>query len=141
MVFAVVAGLVLFFVLDPGNATGYIAVMIIALALANAGYNAGVNSFGSELFTTEVRLTGMTVSREVAGSLGGGLVPLVGASLMGLAVGAQFALIGLATALAFVGIVTVLVVRETRGSSLDDPEYALTSSAAVADAVEHHSHP
>jgi MFS family permease len=137
MVFAIIAGLVLFVLLGEGNAAGYIAVMVIALALANAGYNAGVNSYGSELFTTEVRLTGMTVSREVAGSLGGGLVPLIGASLMGLAVGAQFALIGLAAALAFIGIATVLASRETRGSSLDDPEHALTSSAAIAEKLDH----
>lgn len=135
MGFAIVASLLLFFVVGQGSATGYVAVMVIALALANAGYNAGVNSFGSELFTTEVRLTGMTVSREVAGSLGGGLVPLIGASLMGLAAGAQFALLGLATALALIGILTVLTVRETRGSSLDDPECAPT--VTVADQPSH----
>ncbi|MBS0340391.1 MAG: MFS transporter [Proteobacteria bacterium] len=134
MLFGIVAAAMLFFVLEKGSASGYIVVMFIALALANAGYNAGVNSFGSELFSTEARLTGMTVSREVAGSLGGGLVPLIGASLMGLAGGPQYALMGLSVALAFIGIVTALIVRETRGISLDEPDFSLNAHP-VADTV------
>lgn len=123
--FAFAAGLVLFLVLNKGDSAGFVFVMVIALAFANAGYNAGVNSFGSEIFNTEVRLTGMTVSREVAGSIGGGVVPLIGASLMAMGAGAPYALLALAGILAAVGIIVVLVVRETRGTSLDvEPEAA-----------------
>lgn len=135
LAFGIVAGLVLF-TLEKGSATGYIAVMVIALALANAGYNAGVNSLGSELFGTEVRLTAMTVSREVAGSIGGGIVPVIGATLMGLATGGEFALLGLAVVLALVGMVTVFTIRETRGNSLDEPTPAPVVNPAPAAAGE-----
>ena len=129
--FAVLAGILLFFVVPTGSGTGFIVVMVVALALANAGYNAGVNGFGAELFRTQERLTGMTVSREVAGSIGGGMVPVIGAALLGLAAGAPYALTGLVIALALIGGVTVLLVRETRGTSLDhaDPDGPTTAAA------------
>lgn len=131
--FAILAGILLFFVIPTGSGAGYIAVMVTALALANAGYNSGVNSFGTELFRTQERLTGMTASREIAGSIGGGVVPVLGASLLGMATGAPYALCGLLIALALVGGVTVLLVRETRGTSLDDPEPDRSTAATSTD--------
>jgi MHS family shikimate/dehydroshikimate transporter-like MFS transporter len=119
-VWAVIAAVILFLFIGPGNAIGFIVVMVIALALSNAGINGGVNGWGTEIFTTEGRITGMTLSREIAGSLGGGIIPVIGASLIAGAGGsAHFYLLGLAGGLALVGTLTVLLVRETRGRETD----------------------
>ncbi|MDR6867602.1 MFS family permease [Microbacterium resistens] len=119
-VWAVIAAAILFLLVGHGNAIGFLVVMFIALALSNAGVNAGVNGWGTEIFTTEGRITGMTLSREVAGSLGGGVIPLIGVSLIASAGGAApYYLLGLAGGLALIGIVVVALVRETRGRATD----------------------
>jgi MFS family permease len=118
--FAIAAATILLYFLKVGDAAGFAVMMFIALALANAGYNSAVNSWGAELFATEVRLTGMSVSREVAGSFGGGLVPLMGASIIA-ATGAdanQY-LLALLCVLVGIAIVTLMVSRETRGAASD----------------------
>lgn len=134
---ALATAVLLFLVIPNGSAGGYVTVMVLALAVANAAYNSGVNSFGTELFSTEHRLTGMTVSREVAGSIGGGIVPLIGASLMGLDA-APYALVALAAGLAMIGTVTVLAAKETRGASLQqDIEAPITDLLAAMDERPH----
>lgn len=40
---------------------------------------------GGELLRAQERLTGMTVSHEIARSIGGGVVPVIGSSLLGMA--------------------------------------------------------
>jgi MFS family permease len=118
--FAVVAATILLYFLKAGDVAGFAAVMFIALALANSGYNSAINSWGSELFTTEVRLTGMSFSREVAGSLGGGLVPVVGASIMA-ATGSDAGqyLLALLCVIVGIAILAVLLTKETRWAASD----------------------
>ncbi|MGY3405031.1 MHS family shikimate/dehydroshikimate transporter-like MFS transporter [Bradyrhizobium sp. GM5.1] len=117
---ALIAAAILLYFLKAGDVAGFTAVMFIALALANAGYNSAINSWGSELFTTEVRLTGMSFSREIAGSLGGGLVPVVGASIIA-AKGADAGqyLLALLGVIAGIAILTVLLTKETRWAASD----------------------
>ncbi|WP_167481136.1 MFS transporter [Acidovorax cavernicola] len=117
---ALAAAAILFFFLKTGDAAGFAVVVVIALAGANAGYNSAINSWGSELFTTEIRLTGMSFSREVAGSLGGGLVPVVGASIIAATgAGASRYLFALLSALIGIAVIAILMTRETRGAASD----------------------
>lgn len=110
--------LVLFPVLYIGTLASYAAVVIVTMLLS--GLIVGpVGAFMSELFHTRYRYTAVGLCYNVAGILGGGLVPVIAAPIVSeygnLAFGKVLA------AICFVSFSCCLAIRETRRVALDTP--------------------
>ncbi|MFF0815172.1 MFS transporter [Rhodococcus sp. NPDC003318] len=73
----------------------------------------------SELFPTRVRYTGVSVSYQIAATLGPGLFPVVAASLVA-ASGSGYAVAGLLMVAGLISIIALRFVPETRGSAFRD---------------------
>lgn len=93
-----------FWILGSGHAALFLIGLIIAQFIL--GLIFGVQaSFYSELFSAEVRYTGMSMGFQLATVLGGGLMPTISAVLVESANGAAW---GVSAYLAFLGIITLV---------------------------------
>lgn len=74
----------------------------------------------SELFPTRVRYTGVSVSYQIAATLGPGLFPVIAAALVATTGGSGYAVAGLLMAAGLVSLIALRFVPETKGSSFND---------------------
>lgn len=72
----------LFLVLDTGSALLVIAVVTLAIGLVNAAADGVQPGWFAALFDVRVRYSGITIGREAASIVGGGLAPLAATALL-----------------------------------------------------------
>lgn len=114
----VVWGFVFFALLDTKQ-TGPIILAAVGGLLIFAAYSSVIGAFFSELFPTEVRYSGTSVSYNIASLVAGSLSPLIALALYqafgtGLAIGLYLAVMGL------ISIISVLCAKETKNIKLTD---------------------
>ncbi|WP_327672741.1 MULTISPECIES: MFS transporter [unclassified Streptomyces] len=132
---AVVWAVVLFPILDLGSRTVFAIGVIVTMFLSGFG-RGPQGAFLSELFHTRYRYTAVGLSYALAGMIGGGVPPLVAASIIGSLGSFAFGLILAATCA--VGLVCILLVGETRQVDLDNttpdaPLPVLDNAGSVGD--------
>jgi metabolite-proton symporter len=111
-----------FFLLNTGQLWGIIAAAVGGL-LIFAAYSSVIGAFFSELFPTDVRYSGTSVSYNLASLIAGSLSPIIALALYsafgtGYAIGIYLAVMGL------ISMVSVMFAKETKGlrlSDLDEP--------------------
>jgi MFS family permease len=121
VIIAAITGLVWALILFPLINTGFIAVFGIGViaTLFIAGIALGpMSAFVSELFPTRYRYTAVGLSYNIAGVVGGAIVPLLGVSITAShgAIAFSFLLAGLA----LISLICVLVLKETKDNELDE---------------------
>lgn len=72
----------LFAAFDSGSGVLIVAVAALALGIANAAVDGVQPAWFSSLFPVRARYSGISVGREAAGIVGGGLSPLIAAALV-----------------------------------------------------------
>jgi metabolite-proton symporter len=107
-----------FFFLDQRTLLGVIIAAVVGL-LIFATYSSVIGAFFSELFPTDVRYSGTSVSYNLASVIAGGLSPVIALALYtqfgtGYAIGIYLASMGL------ISLVSALIAKETRHIKLSD---------------------
>lgn len=72
----------LFLVLDDGSVVAIVGVVAVMIGIVNAAADGVQPLWFAGLFPTRRRYSGISIGREVAGVIGGGLTPLVAAALV-----------------------------------------------------------
>ncbi|MCD5422457.1 MHS family MFS transporter [Rhodococcus pyridinivorans] len=85
----------------------------------------------SELFPTEMRYTGVSLSYQLAATIGPGLGPVIAASLVAATGGNNYTVAGLLAVAGIISIVSLRFVPETRGSSLDSMKNTAEPAAGL----------
>ncbi|MBK1786729.1 MFS transporter [Prauserella cavernicola] len=116
---------VFFAMLDTASSLAIIGAVTVGLVLHGAMYGPQA-AFFSELFGTKVRYSGASIGYQLASIVAGGLAPLIATALLD-ATGASILISCYIAASCVVTLVAVFLARETKGTSLRDPE----ESAAV----------
>lgn len=113
--------------------------LLVSIAVIG-GFALGANSMlgaqcahFTELFGNRYRYSGVALSREVGAMLSGGLAPILGIFLVGIAGGAFWVLAAYTMVLAILTLVGTLLSIETRGRSLTDLTDAIGSGAVLSD--------
>jgi len=106
-----------FFALLNTKATPAIILAVVGGLLAFAAYSAVIGAFFSELFPTEIRYSGVSISYNIASVAAGSLAPIISLALYtrfdsGFAIGAYLAL------MSAVSLVAALIASETRSVDL-----------------------
>ena len=115
--FALLLGFPFFWLLSTGS-TGLIwLAIILALALAHAGMYGPTAALYAEMFDPGVRYTGTSVGYQLGGVVAG-FVPLTAGALVSAAGGASWPIATIWAVAAAVGLLSALIVRETRGTDL-----------------------
>lgn len=109
--------------------------LLVTIAVVG-GFAIGANSMlgaqcahFTELFGNRYRYSGVALAREVGAMLSGGLAPILGILLVGLAGGAYWVLALYTLALACLTLIGTLLSTETRGRDLTDLNDAVGSGA------------
>lgn len=123
LIFGTVAnGLVaypLFLLIDSGVTAVFMVSVIVYLCFFMTPVTSVSAVMLSELFPTEVRYTGVSASYQLAQTVGSGLGPLIAASLLAAAGGADPTLIAVYIGvLAIISLTVLLRMKETAGTSL-----------------------
>jgi len=116
--FTIAAAFPLFSLLESGNPTIVILTVTVALSLGHGTMFGLQSTYFPELFGRRVRYTGASAGFQVAAAVGGGVVPVLAASLNGLMKGTMGVSL-LLLALATITLITTLFAPETRLRSLD----------------------
>ena len=115
--FTVAFAFPLFWLLDTRDPLIIGITITVALSMGHGTMFGVLSTYLPELFGTRVRYTGASLGFQVAAALGGGLAPLLAASLttsMGGTAGVSVLLIGLAG----ITLLATLMAHETRHTSL-----------------------
>ncbi|MGH3436007.1 MAG: MFS transporter [Sciscionella sp.] len=111
---------IFFTMLDTRSPLAVIVATTVALVLHGAMYGPQA-AFFAELFGTRVRYSGSSIGYQLASVVAGGLAPLIATALL--------AAFGSATPVAFyvafgaaLSVIAVVVARETRSTSLAEPD-------------------
>lgn len=108
----------LFFGLLSTNIAGLV-LLAHALAAPMAWAMTGAQaSYLSELFPSDIRLSGVALARELSGSLLAAPAPLIALGLAGILGGAPWLVAGMVALLAVATIITLITLPETRGLDL-----------------------
>ncbi|WPP01714.1 MFS transporter [Pseudomonas sp. HR96] len=112
--------------------------LLVSLAVVG-GFAIGANSMlgsqcahFSELFGNRYRYSGVALSREVGAMLSGGLAPILGIFLVGIAGGAFWVMAVYTMVLAGLTLIGTLLSVETRGRSLTDLADAVGSGSVLS---------
>jgi metabolite-proton symporter len=128
-VLAIPVALALFPILDLGTPVAFALGMCLPLAVVGFGYGPA-GALLPEIFATSYRYTGAGIAYNLAGVLGGGLTPVVGAALAGAfggtAIGLYLAAIGL------VSLLSMLALPESKDNSLSEMEPQVAPAPASA---------
>jgi MFS family permease len=121
------SALYVLFAFFPMLSTASPALVIVAMAIPGAILQplslAVTGSFYPELFgDARVRLSGVSLGRQMGTILGGGLMPMVASSLLALSHGSLTWVIEYFVAICVAAIVAVRTARETSGAGFDDAE-------------------
>lgn len=100
----------LFLILDTENAVLIVVVIIVAIAGVNASADAIQPGFFTTMFGAKVRYSGISIGREAGTIIGGGLAPLIAASLLSSTVH-WWAVAGWMSFAAIAGLVGVFLAR------------------------------
>jgi len=115
--FALALAFPFFTLLTTGtNALVWLAI-ILALAIAHAGMYGPTAALYAELFTPDVRYTGTSIGYQLGGVVAG-FVPLTAGALVSSANGASWPIATIWATAAAIGLVSALIVKETRGTDL-----------------------
>jgi metabolite-proton symporter len=129
-VLAIPVALALFPILDLGTPVAFALGMCLPLAVVGFGYGPA-GALLPEIFATSYRYTGAGIAYNLAGVLGGGLTPVVGAALAGsfggTAIGLYLAAIGL------VSLLSMLALPESKDNALSEmePQHVATAPASA----------
>jgi predicted MFS family arabinose efflux permease len=108
--------LVIFPILYTGTLMSY--SVVVAVTMFVSGLIVGpIGAFMSELFRTRYRYTAVGLCYNVAGIIGGGLIPVVSAPIVTLYGPAAFGKI--LAAISFISFCCCVALRETKGMALD----------------------
>ncbi|MNE40994.1 shikimate transporter [compost metagenome] len=112
--------------------------LLVCIAVVG-GFAFGANSMlgaqcahFTELFGNRYRYSGVALAREVGAMLSGGLAPILGIFLVGLAGGAYWVLALYTMVLACLTLLGTLLSTETRGRDLTDLNDAVGRGATLA---------
>lgn len=111
----------LFWLLDTRDPTIVVLTVVVALSLGHGTMFGLQSTFFPELFGTQIRYTGASLGFQVAAALGGGLAPILAASLTG-AIGGTAGVSVLLIVLALITLAATVMARETRLAPLDGRE-------------------
>ncbi|MCS5497644.1 MFS transporter [Cnuibacter physcomitrellae] len=119
MVFSALFAFPYFWLIEGGRAPLPITIAIVLSLGIGIGAMFGPQAaYFAELFTGRSRFTGLAFSRELAGALTAGTTPLIAVALVAAAGGSTWLVSVFIIAACILGIVSVLVVGETRGRRL-----------------------
>jgi MFS family permease len=118
-----------FLALNTGSHLLITVVMIIGFILACQGAVGVTMSYFPELFGARYRYAGVTLGREFASVFGGGVAPLICASLITAFSGSWIPVAVYMIAMAVTVLIAALVAPETRNRDLTDTRDALTARA------------
>lgn len=111
-----------FFWLLQTKAEGLVLLaLVIGIGLGNAAMFGPQGAYFSELFTSRVRFSGLSMGREIASAAVGGFIPLVAVALIGWAKH-YWPVAVLTIIVCAVGIVAVSLSPETRTRSIESTE-------------------
>jgi len=131
-IFTALWALPAWWMIDTGNPTLVSIAIIGGFALgANSMLGAQCAHF-TELFGNRYRYSGVALSREVGAMLSGGIAPILGIFLVGMAGGAYWVLAVYTIVLAVLTLIGTLLSIETRGRSLTDLTDAVGSGAVLS---------
>jgi MFS family permease len=120
-IFAGVYVLTVFFpMLSSGNTTLVYLAMILPIIITSPISLGVIASFYSEQFQdARLRYSGVGVGRGLGTTLGGGLMPVIGASLIALGGGSVIGPILWFNLIMLAGVIAIFVARETRNETLE----------------------
>ena len=102
-----------FWGIETRDPTTVVITFVIGMSLGH-GIMYGVQaSFLSEMFPSNLRYSGASIGYQIAAPIGGGLVPLAAAAMVGMNHGATWPVSVLMIVIAALTIVAVLIARET----------------------------
>ncbi len=116
--FQAVIALPAFYLVTLGNVTLVWIVMVVGIALGVQSMLGPQCPLLPELFGSQYRFTGVAMSRELSAVLAGGLVPLVGASLLAATDHSWLVLAIYSLVLALISFATTFFTPETVGRDL-----------------------
>ncbi len=108
-----------FWLLSLGSAWTVMLATVVALGLLWAPVTAVLGTLFSEIFSTEVRYTGVSLGYQLGAALAGGTAPLVATVLLDLSGGHWWPVAAYIAGAGLVSLVCILLVRETRDRALD----------------------
>jgi MFS family permease len=114
-----------FIALNTGAPVLITIAIIIGFLLAVSGSSGVQMSYYPELFGSRYRYAGVTLGREFAAVLGGGIAPLICAALIGAFAGSWIPVAIYMSAMALLSFVASLLAPETRDRDLTTPEDAV----------------
>lgn len=106
-----------FLMLDTRNFAIIAAAFLILFSVAGHCMLGSQASILTEQFPTEVRYSGVAISRELASALVGGTLPFVATALIGLT-GSTWSVSALVMVIAAIAVAGALLMRDRRGQSL-----------------------
>lgn len=106
-----------FWLIDTGNTALIMLAFVLANALCHAAMVGVMPSLFSELFSTEVRYTGIAFGHEIAAVFAGGLSPVIATALLA-SFGASWPIACYLVLLSSVSVIAALCTRESAGSRL-----------------------
>lgn len=107
-----------FWLVDTGTEIGVIIAMVLGISVGIAAMLGAQGSFFSELFSSKVRFSGLTLGREIAAALAGGLAPVTAVAISGAAGGASWPVALLAIGMSLITIFAVAKAPETHRKNL-----------------------
>ncbi|GAA3429487.1 MFS transporter [Streptosporangium sandarakinum] len=114
------AGTVAFLpIVNTGNTT-LIAVFMVAMGAVLAVTHAPQGTLTAGFFPVAIRYSGTSVAYQLASLLGGGITPLIAASLFA-ATGTSLSITGYLTAVTVISLVSALVIPRNDAERLDGP--------------------
>jgi MFS family permease len=119
----------LYFWLINLNAVAALAAAFVLMELVRSLATGPISAFFAELFDTNVRYTGVSISYQTASILGGGLAPLICSSLL-IWTGTYWSIGAYMGVLAVISTVCILALRETSGRDLGSSRGALETAPA-----------
>ncbi|MGX5695577.1 MFS transporter [Agromyces soli] len=121
----------LFALFDTGSAALVIAVVVLAVGVVNAAADGVQPVWFASLFPTRTRYSGISIGREIAGIIGGGLVPLAATALVA-ATGHWWPVAAMMIVAAALGVTGAVIAKPaTSPASRSSPQSATSQSPST----------
>ena len=108
-----------FALLDTGSTVLIVGAVVVAINLGHDSMYGAQGAFFAEQFDQRTRYSGASLGYSIGAVLGGGLTPLIAASLLALGGGSPWIVAAYLTFLAVLTVVSAAVTRETAHRPLD----------------------
>lgn len=119
-----------FWLLDTGNILLIILGVVVGLNIGHDAMYGPQAAFFSELFSTRVRFSGVSIGYQIGSVLGGGLAPLVATALLAVGGGNPVWVVVYFLFISTITIVATLKSPETKDRALGETELSADGSAA-----------